>query len=149
MRVVSLLLALVLSASPAIAQQPIRDSVANAATAMAAQPTERGGRGKTFWPGLALGIAGATVAVLGTTVYRTEDTSTGNAPPSAYQACVAQKTNPVYAGNQCDGLKGKNRAMLWGGAAVGALGAALIVIGADTSAELAPGSVRLLHRVRF
>ena len=149
MRVVSLLLALVLSASPAMAQQPIRDSVAKAATAVAAQPAEHSGRGRTFWPGLALGIAGATVAVLGTTVYRIEDTSTGNAPESAYQACVAQKSNPVYASNLCDGLKGKNRAMLWGGAAVGALGAALIVIGTDTSAELTRGGVRLVHRLRF
>jgi hypothetical protein len=82
-------------------------------------------------------------------VYRVEDTSTGNAPSSAFRACVAQKTDPIYAANNCDALKGKNRTLLWSGVAVGALGAVMIIGSAQTSAEVEPGGVRLLHRVRF
>jgi len=153
-KVLQVLLAVVLAESPAIAQppQPIRASMEKAAAAAAAEPRvdgESGGRGKWFWPGVALGVAGATTAVLGATVYRVEDTSTGNAPPNAFQTCVAQKTNPIYATNSCDALKGKNRKLLWSGAAVGALGAVMIIGSAQTSAELEPGVVRLLHRVRF
>ena len=43
------------------------------------------GRGKLFWSGLALGVAGVTTSVLGVTVYRVEDSSSGNAPPSAFR----------------------------------------------------------------
>ena len=85
----------------------------------------------------------------GTTVYRVEDNSTGNAPPSAYLACVAQKKDPVYASNQCDGLKAKNVKLLASGAALGAVGAVLMIAGAHTSAELGPGVIRVVHRIRF
>jgi hypothetical protein len=151
MRVVSLLLAFGLAASPALAQQPrqpIREAAEHAASAMGAQQTHSG-MGKLFWPGLALGVAGVTVVVLGTTVYRVEDSSTGNAPESAYQACVAQKKDPVYATNNCDGLKAKNLKLLWGGVAMGAAGAVMLIGSVNTSAEFGPGAVRLLHRVRF
>ena len=151
MRVLSILLALVLAEGSALAQQPqsIRTSMERAAAAAAAQPRVEGGRGRWFWPGVALGVAGVTTAVLGATVFRVEDSSTGNAPPTAFQACVAQKTDPVYATNNCDGLKGKNRKLLWGGAAVGALGAVMVIGSAQTSAAIEPGAIRLLHRVRF
>jgi len=152
-RVLSILLAFVLTgASSALAQQsqPIRASIERtAAEAAAAQQRTEGGRGKWFWPGVALGIAGVTTAVLGLTVSRVEDSSTGNAPPSTYQMCVAQKTDPIYATNNCDALKGKNRALLWSGAAIGALGAVMIIGSANTSATLQAGGIGVLHRVRF
>jgi hypothetical protein len=110
---------------------------------------EQTGRGKIFWSGLALGLAGLTTSVLGVTVYRVNDSSTGNAPPSSYQACVAQKSDPIYATNSCDALKGKNRPMLWSGVAVGALGAVMMIGGSRTSAEIGPGTLRVFHTIRF
>src|SRR3954471_10231854 len=80
------------------------------------------GRSRLFWSGLVLGLAGVTTSVLGVTAFRVEDTSTGNAPAGTYQACVAQRSDPIYATNNCEGLKGKNRGLLWGGVAVGAAG---------------------------
>jgi hypothetical protein len=125
-----------------------------AATPVAAQDSQPSassdsGRGALFWSGLAIGVAGATTAVLGSTVYRVEDSSTGNAPAVAYQACVAQKRDPIYASNNCDGLKAKNRALLWGGVAAGALGAVLMIGNARTHAEITPGVISLVHTVRF
>jgi len=108
-----------------------------------------GGRGAMFWSGLALGIAGATTATLGLTAFRVEDSSTGNAPAGTFQACVAQKADPIYATNQCDALKAKNLGMLWGGVAVGAAGAVLMIRGVQTSAELQPGALRVRSRIRF
>ena len=152
MKVVSVALAIALVASPALAHQPyqpIRESAERTALAAAAEQDSFNGRRTAFWAGLALGIAGVTTAVLGTTVYRVEDNSTGNAPPSAYLACVAQKKDPVYASNQCDGLKAKNVKLLASGAALGAVGAVLMIAGAHTSAELGPGVIRVVHRIRF
>ena len=136
MRSVSMLLVLVLAATPAFAQE---------------KPTPSSGehRGALFWSGIALGIAGVTTAVVGVTVDRVGETSTGDAPAGTYQACVAQQRDPVYATNNCDVLKGKNRALLWTGVTVAALGAVLTIGGAHTHAELSPGFVRLLHTVRF
>src|SRR5262245_6312519 len=111
-------------------------------------PSAHEGRGKMFWSGLVLGLAGVTTSVLGVTVFRVEDSSTGNAPPGAYQACVAQKSNPIYATNSCDALKAKNLGLLWGGVAVGAAGAALM-IGSHTSAEISAGGVRVVHTIKF
>ena len=115
MRATPLLLAFAFTSVQVYAQeQPsINKSIAHVAKAAAEEqaPTthSRTTHGRTLlWSGLALGVAGATTAVLGTTVYRVEDNSTGNAPPNAYQTCVAQKKDPVYASNQCDALKAKN-----------------------------------------
>jgi hypothetical protein len=113
------------------------------------QPSSESGRGRTFWSGLALGLAGVTTSVLGVTVYRVEDSSSGNAPPGAYQACVAQKSDPIYASNSCDALKAKNRPMLWSGVAIGALGAVLMIHGSQTSAEVTANGFRVSHRIRF
>jgi len=110
---------------------------------------EKPSRGKVFWSGLALGIAGITTSVLGVTVYRVDDSSTGNAPASSYQACVAQKSDPIYATNVCGALKGKNRPMLWSGVAVGALGGVMMIGGTRTSAEIGPGTLRVFHTIRF
>ena len=152
MKVISIALAIAMVASPALAQQssqPIRESAERLALATAAEQDSSLGRRKAFWAGLALGIAGVTTAVLGTTAYRVEDDSTGNAPPGTYQACVAQKRDPLYASNQCEGLKAKNVKLVAGGAAIGAVGAVLMMAGARSSAELRPGVVRFVHRIRF
>ena len=98
---------------------------------------------------LLLGAAGVATSVVGVTVNRVGESSTGNAPAGTYQACVAQQRDPVYATNNCDALKGKNRALLWTGVTAAALGAVLTIGGAHTHAELSPGFVRLLHTIRF
>jgi len=136
MRTVSLILAFVLAAAPVAAADDQSSSSSNNHRAL-------------FWSGIALGIAGVATAVAGVTVARVTDASTGNAPNSTYDACIAQKTNPVYATNQCDGLKAKNRPLLWGGVALGALGAALVIGSTQTSAEISPGGFRLFHTIRF
>jgi len=151
-RVVTLLLVVAFAAAPVFAQdQPIHKSIEHAAAAAAAeQPTPSSSHHNAmFWSGLALGVAGATTSVLGLTVFRVEDSSTGNAPKGTYQACVAQKADPIYANNQCDSLKAKNLGLLWGGVAIGAAGAALMIHGINTSAELEPGTVRFVNRIRF
>jgi len=113
------------------------------------QTSSDGGHGRTFWAGLALGVAGVTMSVLGVTVYRVEDSSTGNAPPNAYQSCVAQKADPIYATNSCESLKAKNLPLLWSGVAIGALGGVLVIHGTRTSAEVTANGFRLSHTIRF
>ena len=108
-----------------------------------------GSRGRLFWSGLALGVAGVTTSVLATTVYRVEDSSTGNAPAPSYQSCIALKHDPIYATSNCEALKGKNVPMLWSGVAIGALGAVMMIGSTRTSAEIGPGTVRLFHTIRF
>jgi hypothetical protein len=137
MRSVSLLLMCALAASPVAAQE--KESA----------PSSDHGRRALFWSGLALGVAGVTTSVLGSTVYRVEDKSSGNAPAGTYQACIAQRSDPIYATNVCSGLKAKNRALLWGGVAASALGAALMIGNAHTHADITPSFVRLVHSVRF
>lgn len=158
MRIVSMLLAIALTASPAVAQQsqPIRASIERAAEAAAEQtasqpkPAAPARKGVLFWSGLAVGIAGATTSALGLTAFRSEDNSTGNAPSGTYLACVAQKnSSPVYATNQCDALKAKNLKLLWGGVAIGGLGAAMMIGGSRTSAELSSGAIGIFHHVSF
>jgi len=136
MRRVSMLLVLVLTAPPAFAQEK-------------PTPTSDEHRGAMFWSGIVLGAAGVATSVVGVTVNRVGESSTGNAPAGTYQACVAQQRDPVYATNNCDALKGKNRALLWTGVTAAALGAVLTIGGAHTHAELSPGFVRLLHTIRF
>ncbi len=159
MRAASLLVAITLTASPVLAQPPapIRASIEKAAETAAqqtpAQPAsgnQPGRKGRLFWSGLALGVAGATTSALGMTVFRTEDSSTGNAPSGTYQACVAQRnSSPVYATNHCDALKGKNLKLLWGGVALGGLGGVLMISGTNTSAELSSTTIGLVHHWRF
>jgi hypothetical protein len=152
MRAASVLLVVVFTSVQAFAQDQtsVRASIEHAAAAAAAeQQTPAAHRGGLFWSGLALGIAGATTSVLGLTALRVEDSSSGNSPKGTYQACVAQKADPIYASNQCDALKGKNLKLLWGGVAASAVGAALLIGGVDAHAEIGPGAVRLVKRVRF
>ena len=157
MRAVSLVVAIVLTASPVFAQQPtsIRASIDEAVTKVAsdkdaAAAADGGGRGKLFWSGLAVGLAGVTTSALGLTVFKTEATSTGNAPDGTYRACVSQRdSDPIYASNQCDALKGKNLKLLWGGVAIAGAGLSMMIVGSDTSAQITRGGVGLFHRVRF
>jgi hypothetical protein len=151
MKAVSLALAIAFAATPALAQppQPLHESASRAAVAAAAEQDSHHSRRTLFWTGLAVGLAGVTTAVLGSTVYRVEDNSTGNAPPGAYQACVAQKSDPIYASNQCDLLKAKNVTLLASGIVLGAVGAAMIVGSNHTSAEIGVGVVRVVHKIRF
>jgi hypothetical protein len=113
------------------------------------QSSSEGGHGRTFWSGLALGVAGVTMSVLAVTVYRVEDSSTGNAPPGTFQACVAQQADPIYAGNNCDALKAKNVPLLSSGVAVGALGGVLMIRGSRTRAEVSANGFRVSHTIRF
>jgi len=113
------------------------------------QASSETGHGRTFWAGLVLGAAGVTMSVLGVTVSRVEDSSTGNAPANTYQNCVAQKADPIYATNSCDALKGKNLPLLWSGVAVGALGGVLMIHGSRTSAEVTANGFRITHTLKF
>jgi len=156
MRAVCLVVAIALIASPVFAQQraPIHASIDKALETVAsgkdAAAVDGGGRSTLFWTGLVVGIAGVTTSALGLTVFRTEDTSTGNAPDSTYRACVAQRdSNPIYATNQCDALKGKNLKLLWGGVAVAGAGLSMMILGTNTSAQITRDGVGLFHRVRF
>jgi hypothetical protein len=153
MRLAAALLVIAFTSVQVLAQEPgpISRSIDGAAAAAAAaeqQPaTEH--RGGLFWSGIALGIAGATTSVLGLTALRVEDSSSGNSPKGAYQACVAQKSDPIYATNQCDALKGKNLKLLWGGVAVSAVGAALVISSINAQAAIEPGAIRIVKRIRF
>ena len=154
MKTTCILLVLATVATPVMAAEqatPLHDAIQTAAASVAqAQQHDSGsGHGALFWSGLAVGVAGVTTAVLGTTVYRTEDSSAGNSPQDTYRQCVAQKSDPVYATNDCNGLKAKNMKMLWSGVAVGVAGAAMMIGGSNTSAEVAPGAIRFVHRWRF
>jgi hypothetical protein len=159
MKAVSVLVGIALTASPVCAQQPapIRASIERAVAATAADPAAQsksvegsGGKSKLFWSGLAVGLAGVTTSALGLTVFRTEDTSTGNAPDGTYRACVAQRnSDPIYATNQCDVLKAKNLKLLWGGVAIAGAGLTMIIGGSNTSAQVTGGRIALFHRMRF
>ena len=155
MRVVSLLLAITFTAIPAVAQEsgPISASIAHAARTAAERtspPTSSEAKGALFWSGLVVGLAGVTTSALGLTVFRTEDTSTGNAPDGTYKACVALRdSNSTYVGNQCDGLKGKNLKLLWGGVALSGVGAILMIRGSDISADVSSGRIGLFRHWKF
>jgi hypothetical protein len=159
MKAAALLVVMALTTTPALAQQsaPIHAAIDRAAQASAepssARPSGEGssaGSRRLFWSGVALGAAGVMTSTLGLTVLRTENSSTGNAPTGTYAACVAQKnSDPVYATNQCDGLKAKNLKLLWGGVALSGVGAVLMIRGSNTSASLSPTSIGLFHHVHF
>lgn len=151
-----ILLALVLVSSPTLAQQPIQDAARHAASAAAAadnaraqdppSPTRRG----KFLSGMILGLAGGAAVILGTTVLKSADTTSGNTPEGAFDSCVALTSNPVYRGNDCDVLKGPNTALVIGGAIAAATGATLMMLGtANNSVAFGPSGVSVRHRVRF
>jgi len=123
--------------------------VAGPASAQSQESPQDDSRGRLFWSGLAIAAAGVTAAVLGVTVYRVDDNSTGNAPPNAYQTCVAQRVDPIYATNNCDALKAKNRPLLWSGVAAGALGGVLMIRSAGMRAEISTNGFRISHTMKF
>ena len=151
---VSLLLVSGLSASPVFAGPTIGESVTRAARAAAENappqpPIKQRQRGR-FITGVAVAAAGGAAIILGTTAFRTEDTTSGNAPAGAYQSCVALKTNPVYRGNDCDALKGPNKAAVIGGAIAAASGVALMMSAtARDSVTFGPTRLVYRHRVSF
>jgi hypothetical protein len=152
MKAVTISLIVSLAASPVLAQpsdHPIADSVAKTVAAAAVAQDSASARKKLLWPGLALGVAGVATGVIAVTAARVEDNSTGNAPRNAFQECVAQKRDPIYAGNDCGALKAKNVPMLAAGVALGAAGAALMIAGSRTSASVGAGVIRVEHRIRF
>jgi hypothetical protein len=149
-----LILAVVLTAAPALAQQRPGQSLRESASAAAAQaaatapapPTRR----PLFLTGIVLGLAGGAAIILGSTVAKTEDSTSGNTPETGFQSCESLKSNPVYQGNQCEVLKGPNTALVVGGAIAAAAGVTLALIGSPhSSVTLTPGGVRVRHRLRF
>lgn len=123
--------------------------VATPARGQSSENPQPGSRGHLFWSGLAVGLAGVTMSVIAVTVARVDDTSTGNAPPGTFQACVAQQSDPIYASNNCNALKAKNRPLLWSGVAVGAVGGVLMIRGSQTRAEISTTGVRVSHTLMF
>ena len=148
-----LLLSIVLGASPVLAQQrsehPLRDS-ASAAAQAAATPATQPGRRPLFLTGVVLGLAGGTAIILGSTVAKTADSTSGNTPPPAFDNCDALKSNPVSRGNDCEVLKGPNTALVSGGAIAAATGVTLALIGSSHSSVMfGPGRVGVRHRLTF
>ena len=95
-----------------------------------------------FVTGVVLGLAGGAAIILGSTVAKTEDSTSGNTPESGFDSCEALRSNPVYAGNQCSVLKGPNTALVIGGAIAAGAGVALAIIGApNSSVAFGPGMV--------
>jgi hypothetical protein len=143
-----------LAAPSALAQQPIQDAARRAATVAAsnADAQEQGSSRQSgrFFTGAALVAAGGTAIILGTTVLKTADTTSGNTPIGVYDACVAIKANPVYRGNACEVLKGPNRAAVIGGAVAVAAGAALMMLGSSNSnISVGPAGITLRHKMKF
>jgi len=148
---VTLLLITGLLASPAIAGPSINESATRAARAAAdaqAPPAIKQVQRGRLITGIMVAGAGGAAIILGTTAFRTEDTTSGNAPAGAYASCVALKTNPVYRGNDCDALKGPNKAAVIGGAIAAASGVALMM-SATAHDSVSIGATRLVYRHRF
>jgi hypothetical protein len=144
----SLVLAFLIAAAPVAAQQPIAQSAAAQAGATAS--SQQSARRPMFLTGIVLGIAGGTAIVAGSTFAKTSDETSGNTPTGAFENCVALKSNPVYRGNDCDVLKGPNKALVIGGTVAAAVGITLTVIGAPhSSITFGPGSVRFRQRITF
>jgi len=151
-QLVSMLLVTGLLASPAMAGPSLHESATRAARAAAekiqaqaaANQVQRG----RFMTGIIVAGAGGAAIILGTTAFRTEDATSGNAPVGSYQACVALKTNPVYRNNDCDSLKGPNKAAVIGGAIAAASGVALMM-SATAHDSVSVGPARLVYRHRF
>jgi len=150
-RPLSMSLALILAATPALAQQPLHDSARRAATAAAAQPPpaspHHGGR---FVAGAIVASAGGAAIVLGLTALKTSDSTSGNTPDGVYDACVAQKANPVYRNNECGVLKGPNTGLVIGGAAAAAAGLTLMLLGrSNNSIDVGPGGIAIRRKLTF
>ena len=95
-----LVLSLALVAGPASAQQrsqhPLADSASAAAAQAAATTPAQPPRRPMFLTGIVLGLAGGTAIILGSTVAKTEDSTSGNTPDSGFDSCESLQSNPVY-----------------------------------------------------
>ena len=97
-----------------------------------------------------LTAAGGTAIVLGTTAIKSEKTTSGNTPTGGFDSCVALKSNPVYAGNQCDVLRGPTTPLVIGGAIAAAAGATLMMLGLqNSSVRVTRGGLAVTHRLTF
>jgi hypothetical protein len=143
-------LALVLAATPALAQQPLQESARRAATAAAAQPSASTDHRARFLTGAIVASAGGAAIVLGLTALKTADSTSGNTPDGVYDACVAQKANPVYRGNDCGVLKGPNTGLVIGGAAAAAAGVTLMLLGrSNNTIDVGPGGFAIRRKLTF
>ena len=132
-RIVSVFVVLVISTVPAFAQQ---------------KPS--GDHQTSRWIGLAAAAAGTAVAVLGTTAFKSDKTASGNTPVGSFQACEALRVNPVYAGNQCDVLKGPNRPMVWSGVAIAGAGLTILAVtSTNQTIAIGPRGIRFTRRLSF
>jgi hypothetical protein len=152
-RPLSISLALLLAATPALAQQPLQDSArraASAAGAATAQPQASPGHGAKFLTGAVVASAGGAAIVLGMTAFKTADSTSGNTPEGVYDACVAQAANPVYRNNDCGVLKGPNTGLVVAGAAAAAAGVTLMLLGrSNNSIDLGPGGFAIRRKLTF
>jgi hypothetical protein len=148
-----LLLAQTIAVGPAMAQQSIRQAAATAGTAAGVAVSEdqsRPERKPLFVSGVILGAAGGTAIILGMTALRTADATSGNAPQGSFAACEALKSDPVYRGNECDVLKGPNKALVIGGVIAAASGVSLAMMGLpNSSISIGPNRWRISHRLSF
>jgi len=143
-------LALVLAATPALAQQPLQESARRAATAAAAQPSAGTDHRVRFITGAIVASAGGAAIVLGMTALKTADSTSGNTPDGVYDACVAQTANPVYRGNDCGVLKGPNTGLVIGGAAAAAAGVTLMLLGrSNNTIDVGPGGFAIRRKLTF
>lgn len=118
-------------------------------TAPAFAQSASGNRAR-FWTGALLGAAGGTAIVLGTTAIKSEKTTSGNTPKGAFANCVALKSNPVYAGNDCDVLRGPSTPLVVGGAIAAAAGATLMLLGLPHSnVHVTRDGLAVTHRIKF
>ena len=150
-RPVCIALAILLSATPLLAQQPIQDSAKRAAesAAASAQPSGSGNRTR-FITGAIIAAAGGATLVLGMTAFKTADATSGNTPEGVYDTCVAQRANPVYRANECDVLKGPRTALVIGGAVAAAAGVTLMLLGRPSdSVEISPRGFAIRRKVSF
>lgn len=147
-RATACLLVFSLGVTPAVAQQSV--SATRAAAAQAATGSAQSSRRPMFLTGLLLASAGGVAIIAGSTVARTSDATSGNTPKGTYDSCVALRSNPVYSGNDCDVLKGPNKALVIGGALAAAAGITLSVLGApNSSITVGPGTVAVRQRIVF
>lgn len=150
-RPVCVLLAWFLASTPLLAQQPLRESARRAAenAAATAQPASSGSRAKVVG-GAILAAAGGTAIVLGMTAFTTADATSGNTPEGGFDACVDQKANPVYRGNDCDVLKGPQTALVIGGSVAAASGVLLMLLGQPhSSIAVGPGGFTIRRTLSF
>jgi hypothetical protein len=137
-----------LGVTPAIAQQSVTASAA--AAPAQANASAQASRRPLLLTGILLAAAGGAAIIAGSTVAKTADATSGNTPKGAYDACVALQANPVYRGNDCDVLKGPNKALVIGGALAAAAGITLSVLGApNSSITVGPGTVAVRQRIVF